>query len=142
MSEVNHILAHEYFHLWCAEQIQVEALRRPDYTKPLVTGTLWLNEGATEYMSLVLLYHAGIVDQRGFQAEIARKYAQVFSQQKIATKKTLVETSRGWTNAGLPEFMTITLSIYERGAVNFFAMDLSIRSQTQESWVSPTRSDT
>jgi predicted metalloprotease with PDZ domain len=34
-------------------------------------------------------------------------------------------------NADLREFMKISVAIYERGAVNFFCMDLAMRSQTQ-----------
>jgi predicted metalloprotease with PDZ domain len=57
------VTAHEYFHLWCAERIHVAEIHHPDLTQPLETGTIWLNEGVTEYFSRHLLLHAGFSTQ-------------------------------------------------------------------------------
>ena len=60
------VVAHEYMHLWTAERIKVESLMRPDYTRPVDTSTLWVNEGITEYFTQHILLRAGLKDREGF----------------------------------------------------------------------------
>jgi predicted metalloprotease with PDZ domain len=116
--------------LWCAERIQVQALRKPDYTKPFVSGTIWLNEGATEYMAHVILYHAGLLTDNEFYMALAKKNYDINTKIKAATRKSQIEASRGWVNASVNDFMEINTSIYDRGAVNNFAADLLIHAKT------------
>lgn len=127
-SEVKHVLAHEYFHLWNAERIHVDKLQKPDYTKPLNTGTIWLNEGATEYMSFLLLTQAEVETRKRFFAEMSQKNAGVHSGPE--GRKSIVESSRAWSSGPMSNLMEIVLNVYERGAVTTFAMDLMIRAKT------------
>lgn len=130
-SMTHHVIAHEFFHLWCAERIQVQELRKPDYTKPFVTGTIWHNEGITEYMAHVLLFHGGLLDETQFLAEMASKNAGNHARSKAATRKSQIDFSKGWVNATLPDFIEINTGIYDRGCVNGFALDLLIRARTE-----------
>ena len=62
-NEFWNIVAHEFYHLWCAERIHVQGIQTPDFTQPFQTGTIWVNEGVTEYMTRHVLLHAGFQDQ-------------------------------------------------------------------------------
>jgi predicted metalloprotease with PDZ domain len=131
--DVTHVLAHEYFHLWNAERIRVNHLHKPDYTKPLVTGTIWLNEGATEYMSFFLLRSSGLMTENEFYQEMAKKNASIQAQKKLVTRKSIVDFSRKWSSSklgGITGLMEIQFGVYERGAVASFALDLLIREKS------------
>lgn len=131
--ETLHVLAHEYFHLWNAERIHVDKLQKPDYTKPLDTGTIWLNEGGTEYFSFLLLTQAGLIDQDEFYKQMAEKNATVHAQLRKKDRKSIVDVSRKWSaNAisGFTGLIEIQYGVYERGAVTCFALDLHIRNAT------------
>lgn len=131
---VTHVLAHEYFHLWNAERIQVNELVRPDYTKPLGTGTIWLNEGATEYMAFFLLKDAGLISENEFYAQMAGKNAGINSMSKISKKYSIPEVSKRWSSknlGGMQGLMEIQFGVYERGSVCSFALDLYLREKTK-----------
>ncbi|MCP3915239.1 MAG: hypothetical protein GY711_06770 [bacterium] len=121
------IVAHEFFHTWCAERIHVEGLHRPDYTKPFSTGTIWVNEGVTEYFAHHILLHAGLVDRDGFLRALA---GSRLSAKGRATSWT--DTSRAathWTEgAGVMDF---TSAMYGSGPKVILALDLEMRRITQ-----------
>ncbi|MBI3819332.1 MAG: M61 family metallopeptidase [Planctomycetes bacterium] len=131
--EIKHVLAHEYFHLWNAERIHVDKLQKPDYTKPLDTGTIWLNEGGTEYMSFLLLTQAEIETPEKFFAEMSQKNAMIHATTRKSERRAITAISHKWSSTAISGFgglMEIQVGVYERGAVTCFALDLFIHKET------------
>jgi predicted metalloprotease with PDZ domain len=119
------MVAHEFFHLWTAERIHVEALQRPDYTQPFTTGTIWVNEGITEYMSRHVLLHAGFLDEAGFLARFAT------GALSRPSRKSWTDVSRAaveWRNLG--ELMQFAQAMYEQGPRTILALDLTMRQSS------------
>ena len=118
------IVAHEFFHAWCAERIHVEGLHAPDYTRPFSTGTIWVNEGITEYFTQHILLHAGFLGREELLATLHA--GGRFS--KKGRSSSWADVSRGaaeWTaGRGLLSFVT---SMYGTGPKVVLALDLEMR---------------
>ena len=122
------ITAHEYFHLWCAERIHVQAVHVPDLTRPLETGTIWVNEGITEYFCRHLLHHAGFLDEE----ELLQSYLVGHDMEGMVGKKAWTEVSRAASDwSGMGDLMTFALRMYVLGPPTIFALDLEMRRATQ-----------
>ncbi len=122
------ITAHEFFHLWCAERIHVQEIHRPDLTEPLETGTIWVNEGITEYFSRHLLFHAGFYDEE----ELLQTYLAGRGMEGAVAKKPWTDVSRAaadWN--GMGDLMQFALRMYVLGPPTIFALDMEMRRATQ-----------
>ncbi|MBL8693316.1 MAG: M61 family metallopeptidase [Planctomycetes bacterium] len=127
--ELNHIIAHEYVHLWNAERVHVETLQKPDQTQPFETGTIWMNEGATEYLSHLVLVHAGLTTREEFFKSMASNHAQCHApmMKQMMTRRSNVEASKAWRNPEGFEFVEVAAATYQKGSLHMFAADLEIR---------------
>jgi len=124
-NSVESVTAHEFFHLWCAERIHVEAIHDPDYTEPLETSSLWVNEGITEYMTRHILLHAGLSTREEFMNGLAA------GQVPQAQEPIWTNVSRGaadWLDgAGIMDWV---FSMYQQGPRTIFGLDLEMRQAT------------
>lgn len=126
--ELHHLIAHEYFHAWCAERIHVQALERPDYSQPIVTGTIWVNEGITEYFCRHLLVSAGLLTRQGFFEALGGSGFNARSMWGMAGERSWTDVSRaasGWRD--MQELMAFALKHYEGGSYTMLALDLEMR---------------
>lgn len=121
------ITAHEFFHLWCAERIHVQGIHEPDLTKPFETGTIWVNEGITEYFCRHLLLHAGFQTEEGLLAS----YFENPIPAAAVPKQKWTDVSRAaasWN--GMNDLMTFALRMYMVGPRTILALDLELRRAT------------
>jgi predicted metalloprotease with PDZ domain len=126
--EFPHLVAHEYFHLWCAERIHVEALERPDYTKPLHTGTIWVNEGITEYFSRHLLVRAGLETREQFFDSLWSEGAAARSLAPLTGDRSWTEVNRAtadWKEPG--DLLAFCAKNYQGACATILALDLEMR---------------
>jgi len=118
------ITAHEFFHLWCAERIHVQEIHAPDLTQPLETGTIWVNEGITEYFSRHLLLHAGFLDEGEFFATFMRGAAL----KGLAGDRSWTGVSRAASDwSGMQDLMQFAMRMYMLGPPTILALDLELR---------------
>ncbi len=121
------IIAHEYFHLWCAERIHTAAIHRPDYTQPLETGTIWVNEGITEYFTQHVLLHAGFLDRQRFLDHFFEQdpMEAFFGGQE---DRSWTQVSRDWKKVdSFDDFIGFVVHMYKQGPRTIFALDLAMR---------------
>jgi predicted metalloprotease with PDZ domain len=64
------IVSHEFFHLWNVKRIHSSLLGPFDYTSRVMTTSLWLSEGITDYYAHTLLTRAHIVPVGNFFDDI------------------------------------------------------------------------
>jgi predicted metalloprotease with PDZ domain len=122
------ITAHEFFHLWCAERIHVQEIHRPDLTEPLETGTIWVNEGITEYFCRHLLLHAGFLEEE----ELVAGYLESRGMQAAVGKKKWTDVSRATADwSGMGDIMQFAVRMYVLGPPTIFALDMEMRRATQ-----------
>ena len=127
--DLDHLLAHEYFHLWCAERFHVAALVRPDYTQPLRTGTIWVNEGLTEYFCRHLLVRAGLRSRAQFFAGLAEEGRNARMLWPAAADRSWSDVSREaseWDD--FSDLMAFSVKNYHGGCFTMFALDLDMRA--------------
>jgi predicted metalloprotease with PDZ domain len=121
------ITAHEFFHLWTAERIHVQEIRAPDLTQELETGTIWVNEGITEYFCRHLLLHAGFMDEE----ELLASYLEVQIPPGAIPKKSWTDVSRAAASwAGMQDVMHFAARMYMLGPPTIFALDMTLRRAT------------
>lgn len=122
------ITAHEYFHLWCAERIHVQEIRAPDLLAPLETGTIWVNEGITEYFCRHLLLHAGFYDEQ----ELLASYLEGNGLEALAGHASWADVSRATADwNGMSDLMTFAVRMYMLGPRVIFALDMEMRRATE-----------
>jgi len=130
-----HLAAHEYFHLYNVKRIRPAALGPFDYTREVYTRLLWWMEGATDYVSHLLLRRSGLLSPRQYLedlAEMIRGYRE--TPGRLVT--SLEEASlSAWVGFYRPsdESVNQTVSYYLKGALVSWAMDMEIRTATHNS---------
>ncbi len=75
------ILAHEYFHVWCAKVRAPEGVVLTDYHTPARTDLLWLYEGLTTYYDDLLMVRSGLITGEEYRQRILD--AAIAMQQRI-----------------------------------------------------------
>jgi len=121
------LVAHEFFHLWTAERIHVQGIHRPDQTQPFQTGTIWVNEGITEYMSHHVLLHAGFMDEQEFLGALTSPLpVQGNPVSWTQVSRDFGSDSEPFMKVAMP-FM---LKMYMQGPRTILALDLEMRRAT------------
>jgi len=128
-TEIGHgITSHEFFHLFCAERIHVQALQKPDYTKTFQTQTIWVNESITEYLSNMVLVHAGMTSREDFLAGYAQANPQIDAMQQAGMLRPVTEASKLATEwDDFNALISFSVSLYQNGARTMFALDMEMR---------------
>src|SRR5256885_2519260 len=67
------LVAHEFFHPWNVKRIRPDTLGPFDYTKENYTRNLWVAEGITSYYGDLMVRRAGLVSDKDYLEELARK---------------------------------------------------------------------
>ncbi|HEX6885029.1 MAG TPA: hypothetical protein VF530_16760 [Planctomycetota bacterium] len=121
------ITAHEFFHLWTAERIHVQEIRVPDLTQELETGTIWVNEGITEYFCRHLLLHAGFESEE----ELLESYLELQIPPGALPERSWTDVSRAAASwAGMQDLMLFAARMYVLGPPTIFALDMTMRRET------------
>ena len=120
------IFSHEFFHLWNVKRVHSNVLGPFDYTKRVMTKSLWMAEGITEYYAHTLLARYGIIRPEQLYGDIAEWRKEMAMAPKEAKKKSLEELSIDESAFDLDE---ATL-FYSRGPLVALMLDIEIRSRT------------
>jgi predicted metalloprotease with PDZ domain len=68
---VGYLLPHEYVHAWCGKYRRPEGMVRPEFNSPLDTSMLWVYEGLTQYLGLVLCVRSGMWTEDHYRQALA-----------------------------------------------------------------------
>ena len=68
------LLPHEYVHSWNGKYRRPDGLATPDFQQPMKTRLLWVYEGLTQYLGLVLAARSGL-----FSPELSRENLAVIA---------------------------------------------------------------
>lgn len=120
------IFSHEFFHLWNVKRIHSNLLGPFDYTQRVMTKSLWMAEGITEYYAHTLLARYGIISPDRFYEDVANWRKEMAMAPDDAKKKSLEELSIDESAFDLDE---ATL-FYSRGPLVAMMLDIEIRNRT------------
>jgi predicted metalloprotease with PDZ domain len=86
------LLSHEYVHSWNGKYRRPAGLLSPDYQKPMEGNLLWVYEGLTQYLGLLLATRSGLWPQEYWREDVAM-VAAGFDQQPGRTWRPLGDTA-------------------------------------------------
>lgn len=89
---VGSLLSHEYVHSWNGKYRRPAGLLSPDYQKPMEGNLLWVYEGLTQYLGVLLATRAGLWTPDYYREHLAQ-VAAGFDQQPGRTWRPLSDTA-------------------------------------------------
>jgi len=120
--------AHEFFHLWNVKRLRPEGMWPYDYSTEDETPLLWVSEGFTNYYASMVVYRAGLIDEKQWLARTAGAAAGVENNDArnyISPANASVST---WVGYDSP--VAFGISYYTAGQNLGALLDLSIRNDT------------
>jgi predicted metalloprotease with PDZ domain len=127
------LLPHEYVHAWNGKYRVPADASAPEFQSPRKTGLLWVYEGLTTYLSMVLTARSGLWTPEQFREELAmtamtcayrpgRSWRSL--QDTAVAAQVLFQAPPAWSSWRRgPDF-------YEEGALLWLEVDAIIRQQT------------
>ena len=117
--DIQYTSAHELFHLFKPLNIKTDATSKLNLKAIMPTAHLWLFEGVTEYLSLLMLYRQDLITQNEFLTEIRNKislltFQEPFNLTEVSEQIHLENSPKKYAN------------FYNKGAVVAFLMDLEL----------------
>lgn len=71
------VLAHEFVHSWNGKYRRPADLATPDYQQPMKTDMLWVYEGLTQYLGMLLTARSGLWTNGAYHEELALAAARL-----------------------------------------------------------------
>ena len=118
--------SHEFFHLWNVKRIHSNLLGPFDYTQRVMTTSLWMAEGITEYYAHTLLARYGLISPKRFFADVDQWRQEMAMAPASANVKSLEVLSIDESTFEMDE---ATL-FYTRGPLVALMLDIEIRTRT------------
>jgi predicted metalloprotease with PDZ domain len=128
----NRLVAHEYFHNWNVKRLRPIELGPFDYENEVLTKSLWIAEGFTEYYAGVLVRRAGLQTRDDYLEELSDNIEQVQTRPGRLVTPVGMASYDTWIKQYRPDENTANTSIdyYPKGAVIAFLLDAKIRKAT------------
>ncbi len=122
-TEVQDIIAHEYFHLVIPFSVRSDAVNIDDYFGARPTAQLWFFEGVTEWASDLIQVRSGLKDMQHFFLEDFR--SKVFREEWFGSQTSLYDLSLA--ARGNPREYA---NVYSRGALVATLLDIYLLDLT------------
>jgi predicted metalloprotease with PDZ domain len=128
--------AHEFFHVWNVKRLRPIELGPWDFTRPLVTRSMWIAEGITNYYGHLMLRRAGLWTD----AQILEREGDTISgiENSPGSKWMSPEESSliaplqdGAPHAQRVDLANTAISYYPKGETIGLVLDLLIRGRTR-----------
>jgi len=123
--------AHEFVHTWNVKAYRPEGVAQYDYQQENYTDLLWISEGSTSYFQSQLLLQAGLMTQKEFFEDLAKR---IDSHQKKPGKKvqSVAQSSHESWIAMPGDFANNnSVNIYSEGFMASFALDFKMLTDSQ-----------
>ena len=123
-SMVNEVSSHEFLHILTPLNLHSQEIENFDFTNPKMSKHLWLYEGVTEYFANLVQLQNDLLTEKDFFKNMRDKVNQAeeygnFSMTEMSTK--VME----------PKYHKKYNSVYSKGALIAFFLDLTIREKTK-----------
>ena len=127
------LLPHEYVHSWNGKYRRPADLTTPDYEQPMQDDLLWVYEGLTDYLGVVLSARSGMWTPEQFRDELARVAAELDHrsgrrwrnlQDTADAAPQLYFAPRVW------ESWRLGADFYEEDQLNWLWVDAILRQQS------------
>ncbi|HEX7830729.1 MAG TPA: M61 family peptidase, partial [Thermoanaerobaculia bacterium] len=127
------LLSHEYAHSWNGKFRRPAAMLSPDYQKPMDGSLLWVYEGLTQYMGLLLATRSGLWSQEYYRENLAN-VAAGFDIQPGRTWRPLADTATAaqllFPSADAWRSLRRGTDFYDESILLWLEVDSIIRAKT------------
>lgn len=128
--------AHEFFHVWNVKRLRPVELGPWDFTRPVVTRSLWIAEGVTNYYGRLMQRRAGLWDDARLYRELAAQIAVIenapggrrTSAEEASLIAPFIDRTPHYQRTNLAE---TAVSYYDKGETLGLVLDLLIRARTR-----------
>ena len=126
------LASHELFHAWNVKRLRPIELGPFDYEREVLTSSLWVVEGITDYYGDVLLLRAGRSSPHEFLDALSDKIEEVQTTPGRAVRSLTLASMDAWIKFYRPDENSpnTAISYYTKGAVVAFLLDAAIRRAT------------
>ena len=126
------LLPHEYVHSWNGKHRRPKGLATPDYQTPMQGDLLWVYEGLTNYLGIVLSARSGLASAEDARSEIAGDVSAVSGPGRawrpLADTATAVQLIHSPRSGG--RSIRRSLDYYAEGSLIWLEADVIIRQKT------------
>ncbi len=128
------LLPHEFTHSWNGKYRRPAGLATPNYQEPMVGDLLWVYEGLTDYLGMLLAERSGLLTPEQYREGLAAT-AAMLDHRAGRTWRPLEDTARSVQILRLegPQWQSWrrSLDYYPEGELIWLEVDTIIRQQTQ-----------
>jgi predicted metalloprotease with PDZ domain len=122
------VVSHEFFHTWNVKRIRPAQLGPFDYTKEVLTKTLWAHEGLTNYYGWLAMRRAGVIDRKEYLSFVQEELNNLMRRDGRRITSPEASSWRTWYDSDDPE--NVEVSYYWQGHLIGFVLDVEIRRRT------------
>jgi predicted metalloprotease with PDZ domain len=124
---IEDIAIHEFMHILTPLNLRTQHIHNWDYADPVLSKHLWLYEGVTEYLSLIIQANGGMLTPKDFI--VNRLQRKIRSGERFPREKmSFTEMSVGVLERPYKKNYT---QVYQRGAVFGMLLDIEIIRLTE-----------
>ncbi|MEQ1757706.1 MAG: PDZ domain-containing protein [Vicinamibacterales bacterium] len=126
------LASHEFFHVWNVKRLRPVELGPFDYESEVLTRSLWIAEGITDYYGDLLVRRAGFTTSEEYLQALSGKIEEVQNTPGRLLQSVEQSSLDAWIRQYRPDENSINVSIsyYTKGHVLGFLLDARIRAIT------------
>lgn len=124
------LLAHELTHAWNGKYRRPVGMATPDYQEPKNMDMLWVYEGLTDYLDMVLSARCGVWEPDEFGGRIARNMNEMIKKKGRrwrSLRDTQVATQLAWNAGPSWSLLSRDADYYKEGGLLWLETDARIR---------------
>ena len=127
------LASHEYFHTWNVKRLRPVELGPFNYEEEVLTRSLWIAEGITDYYGELLVHRAGLSTQAEYLDALANKIEELQTTPGRLVQSVEEASFDAWIKYYRPDENSpnASISYYTKGAVLGFLLDARIRAATK-----------
>ena len=127
------VMPHEFVHAWCGKYRRPAGMSTPDYQEPKNMEMLWVYEGLTTYLGMILMTRSGLMAPDYFIEDLANYWGNLrhkTGREWRSLKDIAVSTYTVWGGSESWLFQRRAADYYPEGSMLWLEVDARIREAT------------
>ena len=126
------LVSHELFHAWNVKRLRPVELGPFDYEGEVLTRSLWIAEGVTDYYAELLVHRAGLSTEAEYLDALSNHIDELQTTPGRLVQSVEMASFDAWIKYYRPDENSVNVSVsyYTKGAVLGFLLDAKIRKAT------------
>ena len=134
------LVAHEYLHAWNVKSLRPFALGPFNYEAENYTQDIWFAEGLTDYIDDMLVWNAGLIDDKAYWTERLQDVNELPDGFPGHLRRSVAESSYdAWIRYYRPDEDSVNtdVSYYSKGATLGWCWDAYLTKKSRGKWNLP-----